>query len=261
MNGFCEKCIYYYLLCGDEPRCSKIKLGMSDEMCVKVSKCCVYKENKMLDKKAIDCLMADKEYLQDMNVCDGEEMDVAIKAIKKVQKYRKIEKRLEKMFDGKLPLETYVDELENVLKEPNNPHPMNARILTYEESAEWEKYLEAKEEIESKSGKSLDIIRLVHYFLDTIFNGEKHDKFCVLTNEDADKWDEYCKLNEQGLLLKLPCERVWFICDKGSKYATIMSKSIYDLELYQIEEIDLKEHYFSTREKAEEKLRELEMIK
>ena len=34
-------------------------------------------------EKAIDCLKADKEYLTDMKICDGEEMDVAIKALEK----------------------------------------------------------------------------------------------------------------------------------------------------------------------------------
>ena len=32
-------------------------------------------------EKAIECLKADKEYLTDMKICDGEEMDVAIKAL------------------------------------------------------------------------------------------------------------------------------------------------------------------------------------
>ena len=32
-------------------------------------------------KKVIDCLKADKEYLTDMKICDGEEMDIAIKAL------------------------------------------------------------------------------------------------------------------------------------------------------------------------------------
>ena len=29
-------------------------------------------------EKAIDCLKADKEYLTDMKICDGEEMDIAL---------------------------------------------------------------------------------------------------------------------------------------------------------------------------------------
>ena len=32
-------------------------------------------------EKSIDCLKADKEYLTDMKICDGEEMDIAIKAL------------------------------------------------------------------------------------------------------------------------------------------------------------------------------------
>lgn len=44
----------------------------------------------MTEQEVISCLKADKEYLVDMNVCDGEEMDVAIKALEEVQKYREI---------------------------------------------------------------------------------------------------------------------------------------------------------------------------
>ena len=51
------------------------------------------------------------------------------------------------MFGGKLPLEKVVDDLEFALKEPGSPHPMNARILTYAESAEWEEYLKLKESL------------------------------------------------------------------------------------------------------------------
>ena len=41
-------------------------------------------------EKAIDCLKADKEYLTDIKICDGEEMDIAIKALEEVQQYRAI---------------------------------------------------------------------------------------------------------------------------------------------------------------------------
>ena len=41
-------------------------------------------------EKAIDCLKADKEYLTDMKICDGEEMDIAIRALEEVQQYREI---------------------------------------------------------------------------------------------------------------------------------------------------------------------------
>lgn len=41
----------------------------------------------MTEQEAINCLMADKEYLTDMKVCDGEEMDIAIKALEEVKQY------------------------------------------------------------------------------------------------------------------------------------------------------------------------------
>ena len=44
----------------------------------------------MTESEAISCLKADKEYLVDMKVCDGEEIDVAIKALEEVEQYRAI---------------------------------------------------------------------------------------------------------------------------------------------------------------------------
>ena len=44
----------------------------------------------MTESEAISCLKADKEYLVDMKVFDGEEIDVAIKALEEVEQYRAI---------------------------------------------------------------------------------------------------------------------------------------------------------------------------
>lgn len=63
---------------------------------------------------------------------------------------------------------------------------------------------------------------------------------------------------DQGLLLRLPCNKVWFICDKGTKYATVMSKSINDLTVYEIRKIDKDGRYWSSKKKAEAKLTEME---
>lgn len=65
---------------------------------------------------------------------------VAIVALEEIQKYRLIEKRLMDMFGGQLSLEHYVDRLEEALKEPGKAHPVNARILTYEDADMWEAY-------------------------------------------------------------------------------------------------------------------------
>lgn len=57
-----------------------------------------------------------------------------------VELYRALEKRLTDMFGGELSLEDVTDELERYLKEPDNPHPINAKILTYEDAAAWDAY-------------------------------------------------------------------------------------------------------------------------
>lgn len=57
-----------------------------------------------------------------------------------VEPYRALEKRLTDMFGGELSLEDVTDELERYLKEPDNTHPINAKILTYEDAADWDAY-------------------------------------------------------------------------------------------------------------------------
>ena len=58
-------------------------------------------------EKAIDCLKADKEYLTDMKICDGEEMDVAIKALEKqIPKKPNIEG--DGYADGQLVYDTWI---------------------------------------------------------------------------------------------------------------------------------------------------------
>lgn len=73
-----------------------------------------------------------------------------------------------------------------------------------------------------------------------------------------EKLSTYEDLEEQGRLIKLPCDKVYYIVDKNNpKYATVMSKSIRDLTVYEIENIDIDGRYFSTEELAEAKLKEL----
>lgn len=69
-----------------------------------------------------------------------EDLEMAIKALEEIQKYRALETRLAEMFGGALCLEIVIDELERQLKEPDNLHPINAKILTYEDAADWDAY-------------------------------------------------------------------------------------------------------------------------
>ena len=65
---------------------------------------------------------------------------IAINALEEIQRYSVLESRLSDMFSGELTLSKCVDELELVLKEPDKPHPINAKILTYEDADKWESY-------------------------------------------------------------------------------------------------------------------------
>jgi hypothetical protein len=68
----------------------------------------------------------------------------------------------------------------------------------------------------------------------------------------------YEDLEEQSRLIKLPCEDVYYIVDKNNpRFAMVNCKSITDLTLYEINEIDIGGIYFSTEELAEAKLKEL----
>lgn len=69
-----------------------------------------------------------------------------------------------------------------------------------------------------------------------------------------DPVEECTHFTNRSEWVHLPCERVYFICDKNTKFATIMSKSIKDLSIHEIEEIDKSGYYFSTMEKAEKAL-------
>ena len=58
---------------------------------------------------------------------------------------------------------------------------------------ELNKYLMAKTKLEELSGHTVDVTKLIYHFCETIFEGEKHEGFCILTNEDAKAWKS-CRL-------------------------------------------------------------------
>lgn len=82
---------------------------------------------------------------------------------------------------------------------------------------------------------------------------------CKTIDDVIDKLADYEDLEEQDRLVKLPCKYVYNIVDiNNPKYAMVMKRTIRELAIYEIEDID-KENckYFSTEEKAEAKLKEL----
>ena len=114
------------------------------------------------------------------------------------------------------------------------------------------------EDLEELIGIPLE--ELARIFRQHIPDGCQHPKKAiVLTDGDVDKWRKYKDLEEQGRLVLLPCKDVYFIVDiNNPKYSMVMKRSIRELAIYEIENID-KENckYFSIEEKAEAKLKEL----
>ena len=56
---------------------------------------------------------------------------------------------------------------------------------------EIQQYREIEAEIKEKYHANVDIKKLMRCFIETIFKVEKHDGFCILTNEDSKMWEKY----------------------------------------------------------------------
>lgn len=56
---------------------------------------------------------------------------------------------------------------------------------------EIQQYRAIEKELREKYHANVDIGQLMKCFIETIFKGEKHDGFCILTNEDAQMWEKY----------------------------------------------------------------------
>ena len=74
----------------------------------------------------------------------------------------------------------------------------------------------------------------------------------------AKKLGELEDAEEEGRLVVLPCEVAWYIANKGTPYAMIMPVSINILRIIEIRNIDIDGIYYSTHEKAEKALEEME---
>lgn len=79
----------------------------------------------------------------------------------------------------------------------------------------------------------------------------------VKNQQLIDKLAAYEDAEENGEILLLPCKTVWYILDKGSRFATVAEKDISELPVYEIENIDKDGHYWSSKEKAEIQLEKM----
>ena len=149
--------------------------------------------------------------------------DVA-ELLEELKSYKELEERLHKIFgeESTFSLADVIDTLEMKLSEPDKKHPVNARILTYEE---------------------------------------------------ADKWEEYKNLEEQGLLVRLPCKLNGTLYSVNYSNKTIAENTIIKISIndhvkrfYCIDDnlreriffsYRIGENVFLTREEAEKKLEEM----
>ena len=74
----------------------------------------------------------------------------------------------------------------------------------------------------------VSVKQVVDGFIKTVENqtNEEYEHGRILTNAEADKWNEYKQLEEQGLLLRLPCK---------------IGDTIYEVS-YENREFVIKEH-------------------
>lgn len=57
-----------------------------------------------------------------------------------------------------------------------------------------QQYRTIENELKEHYHANVDIPLLMQYFIETVFEGEKHEGFCLLTNEDREAWEKYKKI-------------------------------------------------------------------
>lgn len=85
----------------------------------------------------------------------------------------------------KKSLGEYYSNLENCKKE------IQSCEVAVQALEEVQKYRAIEKELKERYHANVDIPLLMHHFIETVFEGEKHEGFCLLTNEDRDAWDAY----------------------------------------------------------------------
>ena len=67
----------------------------------------------------------------------------------------------------------------------------NAYAMAINALEEVQKYRKIEKDLKERYHANVDIPLLMHHFIETVFEGEKHEGFCLLTNEDAKVGEEY----------------------------------------------------------------------
>lgn len=80
---------------------------------------------------------------------------------------------------------------------------------------------------------------------------------CGAIDDCLEKLAEYETAEDNGRLVVLPCDTVYFIWNKSSGISHVRAKSILDLSLREILGIDKDGRYWSVKEEAEKALKEM----
>ena len=132
-------------------------------------------------------------------------------------------------------------------------------------------YEDLEEQLEKLYGGKMPLDEVVENLNRIVQNGEeKLDYARILTNAEAEKWDKYKDLEEQGRLIGLPCavgDTVYWISESDA--CLFCNSPCYERceeGALKIKEIPFKPHMlneigeiiFLTKEEAEAKLAEME---
>lgn len=156
------------------------------------------------------------------------------KAIEKLAAYEDLEEYLHKIFgeESTFSLVDVIDALEMKLSEPDKKHPVNARILTYEEANKWQEY------------KDLEEHGLIMRLPDDL------NRVLYQVNYRWTECTEYGEKNNECEIYDCECE-----CDSRKEYYI----AEVDLQYIPIGSYynRLGKFLFLTREEAEKKLEEM----
>lgn len=86
---------------------------------------------------------------------------------------------------------------------------------------EVQKYRKIEKDLKERYHANVDIPLLMHHFIETVFEGEKHEGFCLLTNEDREAWEEYKAIGTPEELQKAEKEEnilKFYYCDSEDSY-------------------------------------------
>lgn len=164
-----------------------------------------------------------------------EENEQLVQWLEELKKYKELEEKLCVIFAGDCSLSDVVENLERQITEPDKNHPVNARILTYEDAEKWNEYRELEEQ-----GRLLKL---------PCKNGEKvYIPRCI----EECKYDFECPFEDIGERSKCTNDEP---CENAYKVYKIV-EPVFELKMLK----NIGTKIFLSREEAEAKLKEMKDI-